>query len=334
MRRAVSSVTAALGLVGATVAVAGAARQRPARPPGSVVRGGGAAARRGGAADPAAGRSSARSPTSGCGSCPAWWRPRTATSSINDGTEQESRKRVFFLDTNCKVVRKEPATRWRAVRHRGPRRVPGRQDPLDRRHRRQRRPAVSVARRWRSGAMPVSGRRQPKLHRLSYPERQAARRRGAADRRRRDAADHHEGAPPARPRSSPRTAPLKTGDTEPVPMKKVGDDQLPKTDTENPLAPSAGSRSPARPVAGRLAGGFAYLCRRLRVRRRERRHRRRLTTGKPRVTAAGRPVRRGDRLLADGKTFLTVSDAGHLEETTRSTSSATPPPRRARRTGQ
>ncbi|PWR05614.1 hypothetical protein DKT68_26080, partial [Micromonospora acroterricola] len=301
MRRVVSSVTVALGLLGATVAPAGAA-----------------------VAAPAPASSEAPAATPGKKRCTvADERLRelsglVATKSgyivINDSTEIAARKRVFFLDTKCKIS-KDPvqysgqgpfdtedlalspngATLWIA-------------DTGDNATSKERRKRVAL---W---SMPVTGAKQPVLHRLSYPEGKPH-----------DAEAlliGNDGKPliitkvtSGKAEIFTPAAALKNGDTDPVPMRKVGDIALPQTDTENPLntfgrvAITGAARSPdgARVVLRTYADAFEYDVAGGDIVGA-------LTTGKPRVTPLTDPFGEAISYTSDGKTFLTVSDGGQFSE--------------------
>ncbi|MBM0235606.1 hypothetical protein JNW91_29860, partial [Micromonospora sp. STR1_7] len=301
MRRVVSSVTVALGLFGATVALAGVA-----------------------VAAPAPGASELPAVTPGKKQCTiADERLRelsglVATKSgfvvINDGTEVEARKRVFFLDTKCKIS-KEPvrysgqgpfdtedlalspngATLWIA-------------DIGDNVSSKERRKRVAL---W---SMPVTGSKQPVLHRLSYPEGEPH-----------DAEAlliGNDNKPliitkvtSGKAEIFTPSANLKTGDTDPVPMRKVGDITLPKTQTDNPLntfgrvAITGAARSPdgGRVVLRTYADAFEFDVTGGDIVTA-------LTTGKPRVTPLADPFGEAISYSPDGKSFLTVSDGGQFAE--------------------
>ncbi|MEV0216909.1 hypothetical protein [Micromonospora sp. ALFpr18c] len=301
MRRVVSSVTVALGLLGATVALAGVA-----------------------VAAPAPGVSEPPAVTPGKKQCTvADERLRelsglVATKSgfvvINDGTEVDARKRVFFLDTKCKIS-KDPvrysgqgpfdtedlalspngATLWIA-------------DIGDNVSSKERRKRVAL---W---SMPVGGGKQPVLHRVSYPEGKPH-----------DAEAlliDNDNKPliitkvtSGKAEIFTPSAALKSGDTDPVPLRKVGDITLPKTQTDNPLntfgrvAITGAARSPdgsrvvlrtyADAFEFDVAGGDIVTA---------------LTTGKPRVTPLADPFGEAISYSPDGKSFFTVSDGGQLGE--------------------
>ncbi|MGW3811999.1 hypothetical protein, partial [Micromonospora sp. NPDC005113] len=301
MRRVVSSVTVALGLFGATVALAGVAVAAPA--PASL---------------------EAPAVTPGKKRCTiADERLRelsglVVTKSgyivINDGTEVSARKRVFFLDSKCKIS-KDPvrysgdgpfdtedlalspngATLWIA-------------DTGDNVFAKERRKRVAL---W---SMPVTGGKEPVLHRLSYPEGKPH-----------DAEAlliGNDGKPliitkvtSGKAEIYTPTAALKNGDTDPVPMRKVGDIALPRTETENPLntfgrvAITGAARSPdgTRVVLRTYADAFEFDVTGGDIVGA-------LTTGKPRVTPLTDPFGEAISYTTDGKTFLTVSDGQQFTE--------------------
>ncbi|RIV40839.1 SMP-30/gluconolactonase/LRE family protein [Micromonospora radicis] len=332
MLRTVSSVTVALGLFGATVAVTGVAVAAPppasgavsvalgsggpavAAGPGSAVTGPGSAVVAGlGSPLAKAGKKQCSVTDPRLRELSGLVVTRTGYIVINDSTDRDDRKQVFYLDKDCKVVRNVPysgagpfdtedlavspdkKTLWIA-------------DTGDNVTSRQRRERVAV---W---SMPVSGNQQPKLHRLSYP-----------DGKPRDAEALVIGddnlpliitkVTAGKAEIFTPDGELKTGDTEPVPMKKVGEVELPKTDTENPLstfgrvAITGAARSPdgSRVVLRTYADAFEYDVQNGDIVGA-------LTTGTPRVTALADPFGEAIAYSVDGKTFLTVSDAGHLDD--------------------
>ncbi|MFI6240961.1 hypothetical protein ACIBEF_13890 [Micromonospora sp. NPDC050795] len=301
MRRVVSSVTVALGLLGATVALAGAAAAAPA--PGA-------------SGPPAANPGQKR-----CTITDERLRELSglvATKSgyivINDGTDVAERKRVFFLDSKCKIS-KEPVrysgqgpfdTEDLALSKDG--RTLWIADTGDNPDSKERRSRVAL---W---SMPVSGAKQPTLHRLSYPE----------------AKPHDaealligdDGKPliitkvtSGKAEIYTPSAALKSGDTEPVPMRKAGELTLPKTQTENTLntfgriAITGASRAPdgSRVVLRTYADAFEFDVTGGDIVGA-------LTTGKPRVTPLADPFGEAISYTPDGKSFLTVSDAGRFSE--------------------
>ncbi|MFE9192391.1 hypothetical protein ACFYL6_22590 [Micromonospora sp. NPDC007208] len=301
MRRVVSSVTVALGLLGATVALAGVAAAAPA--PGA-------------SGPPAANPGQKR-----CTITDERLRELSglvATKSgfivINDGTEVPERKRVFFLDSKCKISKepirysgqgpfdtedlalsKDGRTLWIA-------------DTGDNPDAKERRSRVAL---W---SMPVTGAKQPTLHRLSYPE----------------AKPHDaealiigdDGKPliitkvtSGKAEIYTPSAALKSGDTDPVPMRKAGELTLPKTQTENTLntfgriAITGASRAPdgSRVVLRTYADAFEFDVSGGDIVGA-------LTSGKPRVTPLADPFGEAISYTPDGKSFLTVSEAGRFAE--------------------
>ncbi|MEV7987144.1 hypothetical protein [Micromonospora sp. NPDC085948] len=301
MRRVVSSVTVALGLFGATVALAGVA-----------------------AAAPGPGSSEPPAVTAGQKRCTIVdERLRelsglVATKSgyvvINDSTDLTARERIFFLDTKCKVSKepvrypgqgpvdtedlalsKDGATLWIA-------------DTGDNADAKERRTRVAL---W---SMPVTGARQPTPHRISYPEGKPH-----------DAEAlliGDDGKPfvitkvtSGKAEIYAPTAALRNGEADSVPMRKVGEITLPKTQTENPLntfgriAITGAARSPdgSRVVLRTYADAFEYDVSGGDIVGA-------LTTGKPRVTALADPFGEAISYSTDGKSFLTVSDAFRFGE--------------------
>ncbi|MEH0974988.1 hypothetical protein V6U77_28020, partial [Micromonospora sp. CPCC 205546] len=303
MRRAVSSVTVALGLLGATVACTGVAL---AAAPASASAASSLAA--------APGKKRCTVTDERLRELSGLVATRSGYIVINDGTEVESRKRVFFLDAKC-AISKEP------VRYSG-------QGPFDTEDlalspngqtlwiadtgdnvtSRERRTRVAL---W---SMPVSGSKRPVLHRLSYPEGKPH-----------DAEAlliGDDGNPliitkvmSGKAQIFTPAEKMKSGDTPPVPMKKVGEISLPETDTDNRLgapgrvAITGAARSPdgSRVVVRTYADAFEYDVTDGNVVAA-------LTGGKPRVTALADPFGEAITYSPDGKTFLTVSDGGQLDE--------------------
>lgn len=301
MRRVVSSVTVALGLLGATVALAGVAAAAPA--PG------------------ASGPPAAKPGQKRCTIADERLRELSglvATKSgyivINDGTEVTARKRVFFLDTKCKIS-KEPVrysgqgpfdTEDLALSKDG--RTLWIADTGDNPDSKERRSRVAL---W---SMPATGGKEPTLHRLSYPE----------------AKPHDaealligdDGKPliitkvtSGKAEIFTPSAALKSGDTDPVPMRKAGEITLPKTETENTLntfgriAITGASRAPdgTRVVLRTYADAFEFDVTGGDIVGA-------LTTGKPRVTPLADPFGEAISYTSDGKSFVTVSDAGRFAE--------------------
>ncbi|MFG3419124.1 hypothetical protein [Micromonospora sp. NPDC048063] len=300
MRRAVASVTVALGLLGATVACAGAALAAPASASSPLTA--------------AAGKKRCAVTDERLRELSGLVATKSGYIVINDGTEVESRKRVFFLDAKCEIS-KEP------VRYSG-------QGPFDTEDlalspngqtlwiadtgdnvtSRERRERVAL---W---SMPVNGSKRPVLHRLSYPEGKPH-----------DAEAlliGDDGNPliitkvmSGKAQIYTPAAKMKSGDTEAVPMKKVGEIALPRTDTDNRLgapgrvAITGAARSPdgSRVVVRTYADAFEYDVTGGDIVAA-------LTSAKPRVTALTDPFGEAIAYTPDGKTFLTVSDGGQLDE--------------------
>ncbi|SCL30958.1 hypothetical protein GA0070616_4175 [Micromonospora nigra] len=312
MRRAVSSVTVALGLFGATVAYPGAAAVAAPLPAvSSVSLSASLPVEALPAAAPGKKRCAVTDPR--LRELSGLVATRDGYVVVNDGTEVENRKRVFYLDADCEVTREvrysgagpfdtedlalspDGKTLWIA-------------DTGDNALSRERRERVAL---W---SMPVAGSRQPVLHRLSYPENKPH-----------DAEAlliNGDGAPLIITKVTAGTAEIytpaaamKRGDTAPVPMKKVGDIELPRTETENPLstfgrvAITGAARSPdgSRVVLRTYADAFEYDVSDGDVVAA-------LTTGEPRVTALTDPFGEAISYSPDGKTFLTVSEASRLED--------------------
>lgn len=233
---------------------------------------------------------------------------------INDGSEVESHKRVFFLDDECEIA-EEPVrysvggpldtedlalspdgkTLWIA-------------DTGDNVTSSNRRERVAV---W---SMPVSGEERPVLHRLAYPDGQP-----------RDAEAlliDDDDAPLIITKVASGKAEIFTvdgelpsGDTAPGRMKKLGEVELPETETEHALgvigrtAITGAARSPdgSRVVLRTYADAFEYDVADGDIVRA-------LTTAEPRVTPLEDPFGEAIAYTPDGTTFLTVSDGGQLDD--------------------
>ncbi|MFC7545495.1 hypothetical protein [Plantactinospora sp. GCM10030261] len=231
---------------------------------------------------------------------------------INDGTEVESRKRVFFLDGRCQVKKQvaysgdgpydtedmvlsaDGSTMWIA-------------DTGDNVTSREHRTRVAL---W---SMPVNGSAKPVLHRLSYPGQKPH------DAEALLMAD--DGTPIIVTKTTGKakvfvpTAPLKRNNADPVPMKQVGEVGLPKTTTENILgadgrvAITGATRSPdgRKVVLRTYADAFEFdvpdgdLVKAI-------------TSGTPRVTALADPFGEAISYTPDGAAFVTVSEARSEEE--------------------
>jgi hypothetical protein len=230
---------------------------------------------------------------------------------INDSTESSSRKRVFYLDGKCEITKNvqyggagprdtedlavspDAKTLWIA-------------DTGDNPESSSRRSSVAL---WN---MPIGGGSRPVLHRVSYPGGKHY-----------DAEALLIGAnntPIIITKTggkaelySPAAA-LKANNETPVPLKKVGEVTLPKTETNNPfgsvgrLTVTGAARSPdgSRVVLRTYADAFEYDVAGGDVVKA-------LTTGQPRATALDSD-QFGEAITysADGKTFVTVSDLGAL----------------------
>ncbi|MEU8298392.1 hypothetical protein AB0C04_14045 [Micromonospora sp. NPDC048909] len=300
MRRAVSSVTVALGMLGATVAFTGAALAAPA--PAAP------------APEPVPGKKRCTIADERLRELSGLVATKSGYIVINDGTEIEARKRVFYLDTKCKIS-KDPVsysgggpfdtedlalspdakTLWIA-------------DTGDNVTSKTRRERVAV---W---TMPVAGTKRPVLHRLSYPEGKPH------DAEALLIGDDNKPLIITKVTSGKAeiyrpSGALKNGDTDPVPMAKVGEITLPKTQTENPLntfgrvAITGATRSPdgGKVVLRTYADAFEYDVAGGDIVGA-------LTTGKPRVTPLTDPFGEAISYSTDGKTFLTVSDGGQFTE--------------------
>ncbi|MFD0783908.1 hypothetical protein ACFQZ8_08275, partial [Micromonospora azadirachtae] len=231
---------------------------------------------------------------------------------VNDDSDIESRRRVFLLDSKCKISKEvsypgegpvdtedlalspDKKTVWIADTG---------DEPIG-----ERRKHVAV---WK---MPASGSRKPTEYRLSYPEGKPHDAEalligddnlpliitkvtsGAAD--------------IYRP-----TAALTSGDADPVALDKVGSLKLPMTQTENPLAVmgrvaiTGAARSPdgSKVVLRTYADAFEYDVTDGDIVKA-------LTGGEPRVTPLTDPFGEAISYSPDGKSFLTVSDVGKLDD--------------------
>jgi len=254
---------------------------------------------------------------------------------INDGTDVESQKKVFLLDGECEITKRvdytgkgpldtedmvlspDGATIW--IADTGDNNV--RDDPDDTR------PTIAL---W---SMPVDGSKKPKIHRLAYPD-----------------GDKHDaealllngdGTPIIVTKETVGkasglyvpTAPLKTNNEEGVKLKKVGEVELPRSDTPGtPFARLAqgvvtgGAVAPkaAKVVLRTYLDAFEWD----------------VTDGnvvaalknKPRQTGLpNEPFGEAITYSPDGKQFSTVSDMGNRTPKRPTTSCATPRRRRSSR---
>ncbi|MGN9914147.1 hypothetical protein ACTMTJ_42135 [Phytohabitans sp. LJ34] len=232
---------------------------------------------------------------------------------INDSSESSNRKRVFYLDGKCGITKNvqytgngprdtedlavspDAKTLWIA-------------DTGDNPEASERRSSVAL---WN---MPIGGGSRPVLHRVSYPGGKHF-----------DAEALLIGAnntPIIITKTAGKaelyspSAALKANNDTPVPLKKVGEVTLPKTETNNPfgavgrLTVTGAARSPdgSRVVLRTYADAFEYDVAGGDVVKA-------LTTGEPRATALDSD-QFGEAITysADGKTFVTVSDLGNLGE--------------------
>ncbi|SCL31700.1 hypothetical protein [Micromonospora inyonensis] len=299
MRRAVSSITVAFGLLTATVGIAGAAVAAPAPSPSDAA--------------PAAGKKRCSVTDEKLRELSGLVATKSGYIVVNDSTDVDSHKRIFYLNTKCAVTK--------SVRYSG-------QGPLD--------PEdlalspdgktlwiadigdnlTSTNRRERVAlwSMPVSGSEQPELHRVAYPERKPH-----------DAEAlliGDDGKPliitkalGGKAEIFTPTAALKKNNAEPVPMSKVGEITLPKTTTPNVLqgpgriAVTGAARAPdgSKVVLRTYADAFEYDVTGGDVVAA-------LTKGEPRVTPLADPFGEAISYTPDGKLFVTVSDVGELGE--------------------
>ncbi|MFC4145356.1 hypothetical protein ACFO0M_03735 [Micromonospora mangrovi] len=301
MRRAVSSVTVALGLLGATVAM-----------PAVVLAATAPAAH---AAAAVAGKKKCTVEDERLRELSGLVATATGYVVINDGTDLESRKRVFFLDTKCRIAREpvrytDPGPRDTEDLALGPdKKTLFIADTGDNVTNKERRTRVAV---W---TMPLNGSKQPVLHRLSYPDQQP-----------RDAEAlvvGDDGKPLIITKSlsgkseifTPTAAFKASGDPEAVPMRKVGEVTVPKTSTEIRMgAPlkllvTGATRSPdgSKVVLRTYGDAFEYDVTGGNIVAA-------LTTGKPRVTPLADPFGEAISYTPDGKSFVTVSDGGQMDD--------------------
>ncbi|OZV79275.1 hypothetical protein CA850_17895 [Micromonospora echinospora] len=296
MRRAVSSITVAFGLLTVTVGIAGAAVAAPA-PDAS-------------GAAPAAGEKRCSVTDEKLRELSGLVATKSGYIVVNDSTDVDSHKRIFFLNAECEVTKN--------VRYSG-------QGPLDPEDlalspdgetlwiadigdNAKQRERVAL---W---TMPVDGSEQPELHRVAYPERKPH-----------DAEAlliGDDGKPliitktlSGKAEIFTPTAALKKNNAEPVPMQKVGEIALPKTTTPNVfhgpgrIAITGAARSPdgSRVVLRTYADAFEYDVTGGDIVAA-------LTKGEPRVTPLADPFGEAISYTPDGKLFVTVSDAGELGE--------------------
>nr|MDT0657038.1 hypothetical protein [Micromonospora sp. DSM 115978] len=233
---------------------------------------------------------------------------------INDSSDSDAGDRVFLLDKKCKVLDD--------VRYGGN----GPRDPEDMAlspdgntvwiadtgdnvTSSERRTSVVL---W---SMPVDGSSRPVLHRLTYP--------GGKPHDAEALLLADDGTPYLITKTTGvaeiyrPTGPLKKNNAEGVPMEKAGEITLPKTTTANTFGPTgrvtitgaARSADGARIALRTYADAFEWdvvdgdIVKTL-------------TAGTPRATALADPFGEAIAYTPDGKTFLTVSDVGSLDEGT------------------
>ncbi|MCW6010555.1 hypothetical protein K1W54_39300 [Micromonospora sp. CPCC 205371] len=231
---------------------------------------------------------------------------------INDSSEQASRKRIFYLNSKCTVTKSvqysgngprdtedlavspDGKTLWIA-------------DIGDNPDSTERRSSIGL---W---SMPVDGSKRPTIHRLSYPD-------GKHDAE--GLLINGDGTPIIITKTggkaglySPAAGAIKANNETPVEMTKVGEVTLPKTTTDNPfgaigrLMVTGAARSPdgSKVALRTYADAFEYEVSGGDVVKA-------LTGGEPRVTPLVSD-QFGEALAysADGKSFLTVSDLGELD---------------------
>ncbi|MFI6228238.1 hypothetical protein ACIBCR_13090 [Micromonospora echinospora] len=296
MRRAVSSITVAFGLLTVTVGIAGAAVAAPAPDASNAA--------------PAAGKKRCSVTDERLRELSGLVATKSGYIVVNDSTDVDSHKRIFFLNAKCEVTKN--------VRYSG-------QGPLDPEDlalspdgetlwiadigdNAKQRERVAL---W---TMPVDGSEQPELHRVAYPERKAH-----------DAEAlliGDDGKPliitktlSGKAQIFTPTGALKKNNAEPVPMQKVGEIGLPKSTTPNVfhgpgrIAITGAARSPdgSRVVLRTYADAFEYDVTGGDIVAA-------LTKGEPRVTPLADPFGEAISYTPDGKLFVTVSDAGELGE--------------------
>jgi hypothetical protein len=229
---------------------------------------------------------------------------------VNDSTEADSGLRVFYLDRRCRVTNAVPYpsrpldTEDLALSPDGKKLWIG--DIGDNQKKRER---IAL---W---SMPVDGSKGPVIHRVSYPDAQF------------DAEAlliNGDGTPIVITKIGGKAglyapaAALKSNNDTPVPMKSVGEVTLPKTDTSNPFGPlgrltvtgAAMSPDGRRVVLRTYADALEWDVPDGDVVKA-------LTSGPPRITPLpDEPWGEAIAYSADGKSFLTVSDAGEVSEDT------------------
>jgi hypothetical protein len=303
MRRSISSTTIALGVVGLALGVGfGTAWAAPSPPPSGGV----------GATAPTPGKPLCTVDDERLAELSGLVATKTGYIVVNDSTDVDSRKRVFYLDRDCAFVK--------GVRYtgRGPRdpedlavspdnKTLWIADTGDNPTASERRSSVVL---W---SMPIGGGKQPVLHRLAY-----------ADGKPRDAEAlliGGDGKPVIITKTGAKaelfvpSAALKADNDVGVPLEKAGEVTLPKTTTPNILGAggrasvTGAARSPdgTKIVLRTYADAFEWDLVDGDVVKT-------LTSGaQPRVTGLTDPFGEAISYSPDGKQFLTVSDAGDLD---------------------
>jgi hypothetical protein len=230
---------------------------------------------------------------------------------VNDSSNSSNRKRVFYLDGKCNVTKNvqysgggprdtedlavspDGKTLWIA-------------DTGDNPEATERRGSVAL---W---TMPIGGGSRPVLHRVAYP--------GGKHHDAEALLVGADNAPIIITKAAGKAelyspaAALEPGNETPVALKKVGEVTLPKTETDNPfgavgrLTVTGAARAPdgSRVVLRTYADAFEYDVAGGDVVKA-------LTTGEPRATPlTSDPFGEAIAYSADGKTFVTVSDLGNL----------------------
>ncbi|MBF9134846.1 hypothetical protein I0C86_38875, partial [Plantactinospora sp. S1510] len=230
---------------------------------------------------------------------------------VNDGSEDPDRERVFLLDSKCKVkkavaypssprdpedlaISPDNKTVWIAdIGDNGT----------------ERRTSVVL---W---SMPVAGTAKPALHRLVFPGN-----------KRHDAEAlliGADGVPLIITKTTGKaeifrpSEALKKGNSEGVPLAKAGEITLPKSTTANRFGPAGrltitgAARSPdgTRIALRTYADAFEWDVK-------DNDFVKTLTGGTPRMTPLADPFGEAIAYTADGKTFLTVSDVASIDEET------------------
>lgn len=230
---------------------------------------------------------------------------------VNDSSDVESRRKVFFLNKKCGVDE--------AISYSGTPRDPEDlaispdgttlyiADIGDNPTAKERRSTVAL---W---TMPVDGSKKPVVHRLTYPD-------GPHDAE--ALLFNGDGTPIIVTKDAGKSAlymptgPLQPETREGVPMQKVGEVEIPSTNTEHVLGAAArmlvtgGANAPdgSRVVLRTYTDAFEWDVSDGDVVKA-------LTTGTPRVTPLpDEPMGEAISYTPDGKLFVTVSETEHLDD--------------------